>query len=86
MVKDRNCFEELHRLPHKISIAVAKSGQSLFTEYAGTIRWYSEVDGRKLSSVVEDVLYVPGLHLNLFSISRIEEKECPLLSPKDKLS
>lgn len=74
MVRDKNYFEELHRLPREITIAVAKSGQSLIAKYAGTTRTCAEVEGRKLTSVVEEVLYVPGLHLNLFSISRLEDK------------
>lgn len=74
MVRDRSYFEELHRLPREISIAVAKSGQSLTTIYGGTIRTCTEVERRMISSIVEEVLYVSGLNLNLFSISRLEDE------------
>lgn len=58
----------------KITISAAKSGESLNAKYAGRIRTCEEVDYITIFSVAGEILYVFGLHLNLFTISRQEEK------------
>lgn len=73
MVKSKTFFDEMHALDNKVRIAVAKSGQAVFAEYAGTVKVNMLIDGRKVLAVVKDVLYVPQLACNLFSVRRLED-------------
>lgn len=73
MVRDKLLFEEMHPLKRKVSISVAKSGQVIVAESAGTIRVDMVIDGRRHPSVVKNVLYVPELQCNLFSVRRLED-------------
>jgi transposase InsO family protein len=72
MVNDEQYFKDKKRMENPIKIAVAKSGESLKAEYVGDIDVISVVNGKKIKCVVENVLYVPGLKCNLFSVRRME--------------
>ena len=73
MVRDKSLFEELRPLVRKVQIAVAKSGQSLVAELAGTVRVKMLLKGKWQKAVVKDVLFVPELQCNLFSVRRLED-------------
>lgn len=72
-MKDKSLFEELHPLKRKVHISVAKSGQVIVAETAGTVRVDMLVNGKKQPAVVNEVLYVPELQCNLFSVRRLED-------------
>lgn len=65
---------------------MAKSGQSLVAESIGTVRVKMLVKGKWLVAVVHDVLYVPGLQSNLFSVRRIEDNGMSLKIAGGKVS
>lgn len=65
---------------------MAKSGQSLVAESIGTVRVKMLVKGKWLVAVVHDVLYVPGLQSNLFSVRRIEDNGMSLKIAGEKVS
>lgn len=73
MLKEKHLFDELHPLARKVSIAVAKSGQVIVAEFAGSVKVDMLIGGKKQPSVVKDVLYVPDLQCNLFSVRRLED-------------
>ncbi|XP_039453115.1 uncharacterized protein LOC120432048 isoform X2 [Culex pipiens pallens] len=73
MVRDKLLFAELRPLDRNVRIAVAKSGQSLVAESAGTVRVKILRNGKWLNAVVNDVLYVSELQCNLFSVRRLED-------------
>lgn len=73
MLRDKSLFEELHPLARKVRIAVAKSGQVLVAEMAGTVRIVMLINGKPQRAVVNDVLFVPELQCNLFSVRRLED-------------
>lgn len=65
---------------------MAKSGQWLVAESIGTVRVKMLVKGKWLVAVVHDVLYVPGLQSNLFSVRRIEDNGMSLKIAGGKVS
>lgn len=54
-------------------ITIAKSGKQSVSANAGKVKMLATVDGEQLWCVVYDILYVPGLTLNLFSVKKIGE-------------
>lgn len=73
MFKEKSFFEELHPLKRMVHITVAKSGQLFVALSAGTVRINMLIDGKKHPSVINEVLYVPDLQCNLFSVRRLED-------------
>lgn len=74
MVNDIRLFRNLKKNQKPIKIAVAKQGETLEAECIGDIDIISEVNGKHLKIPIQNVLYVPNLLQNLFSIRKIEEK------------
>lgn len=59
-----------------MSFSIAKSGEFVVAKYAGTsgrVRVDTMVKGKKRPSKVTNVLYVPDLQCNLFSVRRLED-------------
>lgn len=74
LVKDKDLFEELKPLKKPVEIAVAKNGQSIVAHHSGTVRLQSVVNGKCIPCVVTNVLYVPSLRFNLFSVLNVEKR------------
>ncbi|KXJ75062.1 hypothetical protein RP20_CCG012399 [Aedes albopictus] len=68
MLKDADCFSTLRRLETPVEIVVA-NGQKLRAEYCGDVSLYAVVGGVTKECVAKNVLYLPGLSCNLFSVS-----------------
>lgn len=71
MSNDKSLFSTLETLKSPIKIAVAKQTESLIATHSGTLIVRNH-DGRRIP--MNNVLYVPNLRFNLFSIKRVEEK------------
>ncbi|KAK9707671.1 GAG-pre-integrase domain [Popillia japonica] len=74
MVNDIRLFRNLKKNQKSIKIAVAKQGETLEAGCIGDIDIISEVNGKHLKIPIQNVLYVPNLRHNLFSIRKIKEK------------
>ena len=59
-------------LENPIDIAIAKDDVTIRTEYSGNVKIISNVFGKQIECVVRNVLYVPDLHCNLFSVMRVD--------------
>lgn len=70
MLKDADCFSTLRRLETPVEIVVA-NGQKLRAEYCGDVSLYAVVGGVTKECVAKNVLYLPGLSCNLFSVKRV---------------
>lgn len=73
LVRDRELFSELRPLKKPVEIAVAKDGESIVAKQSGTVKVVSVVDGKSIDCTVNDVLYVPQLRCNLFSVLKVEK-------------
>lgn len=73
LVNDRSLFDDLKRLKCPVEIAIAKDGESVLAEHAGTVKVLSRVGGSFVECTVKNVLYVPDLRCNLFSVMRVDE-------------
>lgn len=73
LVNDESLFDSLKPLKSPVEIAVAKDGESIIAEYSGTVKLVSNVNGRLIDCSVDNVLYVPELRCNLFSVLRVDE-------------
>lgn len=73
LVRDRELFIELYPLKDPIEIAVAKDGESIVAEQYGTVKVTSLVNGKSIECTVNNVLYVPQLRCNLFSVVKVEK-------------
>lgn len=73
LVNDKALFEDLKPLRDPIEIAIAKDGESIVAKCSGTVKVISCVGGKRTECTVENVLYVPELRCNLFSVMRIDE-------------
>lgn len=74
IVNDKQLFENLELLKNPIEIAVAKNGEWITAYHSGTVRMISIVNGKRIPCTVHNVLYVPSLRCNLFSVLKIESK------------
>ncbi|XP_062554107.1 uncharacterized protein LOC134219398 [Armigeres subalbatus] len=70
MVNDRNYFSMMRRLERPVEVVVA-SGEKLLAEYSGDVVVYSAVGNMRKKCEVKNVLYVPNLSCNLFSVNRV---------------
>lgn len=73
LVRDKMLFSELHRLEKPIEIAVAKDGETIVAEHAGTVKVISVVNGKQIDCIIEDALFIPKLRCNLFSVMKVEK-------------
>ena len=73
LVNDKSLFEDLRPLKNPVEIAVAKDDATILAEYAGTIKVISNVYGKQIECTVTNVLYVPNLRCNLFSVMRVDK-------------
>lgn len=73
LVRDRELFIDLHSLENPIEIAVAKDGESIVAKQCGTVKVTSLVNGKSIDCTVNNVLYVPQLRCNLFSVVKVEK-------------
>nr|XP_029710223.1 uncharacterized protein LOC115256104 [Aedes albopictus] len=67
MVHTADCLQDVVKQKQPVPIVVA-SGKVVYGRYSGSIKITSLVGGRRIDYVVNDVLYVPELQYNLFSI------------------
>ncbi|KAK9688266.1 protein of unknown function (DUF4219) [Popillia japonica] len=74
MVNDKQLFTSLRKLDKPIKIAVAKQGQMLEANFVGDMEVISAVNGKNIKIPIENVLYVPNLLHNLFSVRKVEDK------------
>lgn len=74
LVNDEDLFDELRPLEKPIEIAVAKDGESIVARHSGTVRLSSVVDGEAVPCIINNVLFVPSLRFNLFSVLNVEMK------------
>lgn len=74
MVKDRHLFASFRTLEHPIEISVAKNGYTIIATGIGDIKIIAKVYGTFLHYTVKDVLYIPVLKCNLFSVSKVEKQ------------
>lgn len=65
---------------------MAKSGQTVVADSAGAVRVKTLVDGHWHFAVVNDVLFVPGLQCNLFSVRRLEDNGMAIKIERCKVS
>lgn len=70
MVNDSGFFTEMRRLERPVEVMVA-NGQRLLAEYCGDMVFYAIVSGSKKKCEAKNVLYLPELSCNLFSVSRV---------------
>lgn len=70
MLCDSRYFSVMRRLERPIEIVVA-NGQKLLAEYCGDVIMYTVVDDTVRKCEAKNVLYLPGLSCNLFSVKRI---------------
>lgn len=73
MTNDHNYFFESWELPNPVNISVAKSGETITAVRAGNIKGYVNVEGTIQTCTLKNVLYVPKLRYNLFSVRRLEQ-------------
>lgn len=73
LVNDKSLFVELRELEHPVEIAIAKDGETIEAKQAGTVKVTSVVNGKEIKCSVKNVLYVPELRCNLFSVIRCDE-------------
>lgn len=83
MVNDSKFFVSMRRLVNPIEILVA-NGQKLIVEYSGHVMFYVHVNGETKKCEAKDVLYLPGLSCNLFSVKRITRLGFKVSFDKDK--
>lgn len=74
MVNRKEYFTELRKLEKPIKIAVAKQNEVLYAYHSGSINVLSNIDNNFKQVTINDVLLVPDLLYNLFSIRKVEEK------------
>lgn len=72
MAKDARMFDGLKELKNSVVITTAIQGGELIARQKGTVNVIAEVEDRNLDIRIEDVLYVPGLAVNLLSLRRLE--------------
>lgn len=72
MAKDARMFDGLKKLKKPVVISTAKRGEELEARHKRTVNVIAEVGERKLDVRIQDVLYVPGLAVNLLSLRRLE--------------
>lgn len=70
MMKDADYFSSMRRLDSPVDIVVA-NGQKLRAEYCGDVSLYAVVGGVTKKCVANNVLFLPGLSCNLFSVKRV---------------
>lgn len=85
LVNDRSLFHELKVLDRPIEIAIAKNEQCIVAKHSGSVRVLSEVNGKQIECTVKDVLYVPELRCNLFSVMRVDDAGMKVIYEKGKV-
>lgn len=70
MVHTADCLRDVKKLETPVPIMVA-SGKVVHSNYSGTVDMELRVGERRIKSTVNEVLYVPELQYNLFSIRRV---------------
>lgn len=83
MVSDKSFLQNVRTLDTPIVINVAKSGVSLTSRVTGEMKMIANVEGKQLTCTVHNVLYVPGLYANLFSVKRVAERNMEVTFGKD---
>ena len=76
-------FTTLEKVSEKYFVKTADNNV-LSAEGFCTVNITEEVQGERIEKTLTDVLYVPGLRRNLFSISRIADKSFSFHAFKDK--
>lgn len=71
MVNSEEYFDDSRELEKPTRVIVAKSGVELKATRVGTIRGHSIVNGQRVEYTFRDVLFVPDLQANLFSVTKV---------------
>lgn len=71
MVNSEEYFDESRELEKPTRVVVAKSGVELQATRVGTVRGHSIVNGQRVEYTFRDVLFVPDLQANLFSVTKV---------------
>ncbi|KXJ68982.1 hypothetical protein RP20_CCG000687 [Aedes albopictus] len=72
LVNDRKLFTELRPLEEPVEIAVAKDGETIVAKHSGTVKVVSVIGDKTIDCTIKEVLYVPKLRCNLFSVVKVE--------------
>lgn len=73
MINDERYLVNVRKLNVPTVISVAKSGVSMMSRVVGDVKMNANVNGKQQSCTVHNVLFVPGLYTNLFSVKRVAE-------------
>lgn len=84
MINDARFFVSMRRLANPVEILVA-NGQKLLVEYSGHVIKYVRVNGKTTKCKAKDVLFLPGLSCNLFSVKRIARLGFKVSFDEDKV-
>lgn len=84
-MNDRSLFEGMKVPDRPIEIAIAKNEQCIVAKHSGTVRVLSHVNGKQIECTVKNVLYVPELRCNLFSVMRVDDAGMKLIYEKGKV-
>lgn len=71
MVNSEEYFDDSRELEKPTRVVVAKSGVELQATRVGTVRGHSIVNGQRVEYTFRDVLFVPDLQANLFSVTKV---------------
>lgn len=74
MVGEKGLLVNIRRMESPTVINVAKAGVTLEGRYVGDVKMKADIGTRTLNCTVRDVLYVPGLLTNLFSVKKVAER------------
>ncbi|EDS38240.1 conserved hypothetical protein [Culex quinquefasciatus] len=74
MVGDWNLLVNVRRMETPKVVNVAEAGVTLESHFVGEVKMKAGVGKRTLNFTVHDVLYVPGLTTNLFSVEKVAER------------
>lgn len=83
MLCDSRYFSSMRRLERPIEIVVA-NGQKLLAEYCGDVLMYSVIGDTVKKCEAANVLYLPDLSCNLFSVKRIAKSGLQVCFDDDK--
>lgn len=73
LVNEKSLFNDLKPLKSPVEIAIVKNGESIVAKYTGNVTVISDVNGKLIECTVKNVVYVPELRCNLFSVMRVDE-------------
>lgn len=73
LANDKSLFVELEPLKCPVEIAIAKNDECIVAKHSGKVKVISKVNNKDLLCTIENVLFVPELRCNLFSVMRVDD-------------